>query len=294
MSAKVVSFINLKGGVAKTTTTVGLAHILSAAHGKKVLVIDLDPQTNATVMLIGEEKWHELDGKSNTLATLFADALNDSEDFKLGRVLQKSAGDVVEAKTVDLLPSSLQLIGLQDKITLTPGGMYGTQTPVTILLRGIQNLIADYDYVLVDCPPNLGYITLNGLRISDGYVIPTIPDILSTYGIPQIVTRIHAFSRDIFKETGRSVQPYGIVPTKYRAQAQIHRTVLSKMRSNSGAKMRDHTHPFVFSTCFPESAQTAAVAVFHKNKLTLRQKWGSKESFKPLQDFAVEFLKIVG
>jgi hypothetical protein len=174
-----------------------------------VLVVDLDPRTNAAVMLIGEERWHELDGKSNTLATLFADALNDSEDFKPGRVPQKTAGDVVEARTVDLLPSSLRLVGLQDKITLTPGGVCGTRTPVTILPMGVQNLIADYDYVLVDRPPNLGHVTLDGPRISDGYVIPAIPDILPACGMPRIVAGIHAFPRDIFKETGRSVQPMG-------------------------------------------------------------------------------------
>jgi len=73
--ATVISTINLKGGVGKSTTTVAVAEMMSAEFGKKVLVIDLDPQTNATVMLIGEKKWRKLNDEGNTLAQLFKDAL---------------------------------------------------------------------------------------------------------------------------------------------------------------------------------------------------------------------------
>ena len=72
----VFSTINLKGGVGKTTTTVALAEFLSAEMWKNVLVIDLDPQTNATVMMIGEEKWKNLNKNGHTIASLFNDALD--------------------------------------------------------------------------------------------------------------------------------------------------------------------------------------------------------------------------
>ena len=72
----VISTINLKGGVGKTTTTVALAETLSVENGKRVLVIDLDPQTNATTMLIGEDRWDDLNNKKHTLASLFDDALD--------------------------------------------------------------------------------------------------------------------------------------------------------------------------------------------------------------------------
>src|SRR5713226_6936328 len=107
----VVATINLKGGVGKSTTTVAVAEMLSAEFHKRVLVIDLDPQTNATTMLIGEDKWHELQAKEHTLARLFKDALApDDKKFDLAATLQHKVSDVSAARTIDLLPSSLDLI----------------------------------------------------------------------------------------------------------------------------------------------------------------------------------------
>ena len=292
MDTKTIASINLKGGVAKTTTTIGLAQVLSGVYGKKVLVIDLDPQTNATTMLIGEEKWLELDNNGYTLATLFSDAVKGEETFDLSETLQKSVGDIKEAVTLDLLPSSLQLIDLQDKLTLMPAGQFGTRNPVTILLRGIKDILNDYEYILIDCPPNLGYITLNGLRIANGYIIPTIPDVLSTYGIPQIVTRINKFSNEINAESGNSVVPVGIVATKVRGQAPIHQRTMNWMRNNSGKEMGNSNllYPMVFETYFAESAQIAEAAEFQKMERTLRQKWGYGGQYATFEAFAGEFI----
>lgn len=259
MDSKVIASINLKGGVAKTTTTVGLAQILAGSYEKKVLVIDLDPQTNATTMLIGEDKWLELDKSGLTLATLFSDAINGTEQFNLNSALQKSVGNIKDMTTLDLLPSSLRLIDLQDKLITMPAGPFGTRNPVTILLRGIKEILSHYDYILIDCPPNLGYITLNGLRIADGYMIPTIPDVMSTYGIPQIVTRISKFSDEISTEKVSGIMPIGIVATKVRLQAPIHRRTLNQLRNHSGKVMdgSNLVYPTTFDTEFLESASTA-------------------------------------
>ena len=87
--ATVISFINLKGGVAKTTTTVAVAEMLDSEFGKKVLLIDLDPQTNATVMLIGDERWRTLNDQHQTIAQLFRDALNgETKTFDLAKAIQ--------------------------------------------------------------------------------------------------------------------------------------------------------------------------------------------------------------
>lgn len=196
--ARVVSLINLKGGVAKTTTTVALAETLASQFGKRVLVIDLDPQTNATTILIGEKRWKEINEKGWTLATLFKDALDlQNKSFDLSEALQKGVSDVQGAQKVDLLPSSLDLIDVQDKLASAPTGQFYSVTPIDLLRLAVKPILDDYDIVLVDCPPNLGIITLNGLRISEGYIIPTVPDVLSTYGIPQIVTRVGNFADNL-------------------------------------------------------------------------------------------------
>jgi chromosome partitioning protein len=123
----------------------------------------------------------------------------------------------------------------------------------------------EYDLVLIDCPPNLGIITLNGLKISDGFIIPTIPDVLSTYGIPQILTRVKAFSDNI----GQPITPLGIVISKYRSQSTLHRNTLRALR-------KDAKLPRVFETVVPEANKLAESAEFLAIN-TLRQKYGSGE-----------------
>lgn len=261
----IVAVINLKGGVAKTTTTVALAETYSA-KGKRVLVIDLDPQTNSTLMLIGEQRWFELNGKGHTLAQLFKDAMDpDHKKFDLEAALQKKVSDVGAARTIDLLPSSLDLIDVQDKLASAPSGKFYSTNPIELLWRAVKAKLDDYDIVLVDCPPNLGIITLNGLRISHNYIIPTIPDHLSTYGIPQIVTRIGEFSKAI----SESIEPLGIVATKYQANSTVHNTVLKQLQD-------DEKIPVVFESIIRQANSVAAAAEFQTYQRTLKQKYGSE------------------
>jgi chromosome partitioning protein len=261
--ARVVALINLKGGVAKTTTTVALAETLASQFRKKVLVIDLDPQTNATVMLIGEDRWKALNKDGHTLATLFKDALNpDQKNFELNKTLQKGVSDVQGGQNIDLLPSSLDLIDVQDRLASAPTGQFYSVTPVDLLRLAVKPIIEDYDVVLIDCPPNLGIITLNGLRISEGYIIPSVPDVLSTYGIPQIVQRVEKFS----KETAERIRPIGIVLTKYQAASSVH--------VNVGKRLRQEGDPPVFKTEIRQANQLAAAAEMQSSRRTLKQKYG--------------------
>jgi chromosome partitioning protein len=288
MSGKVIATINLKGGVAKTTTTVGLAEVLCGIYDKRVLVIDLDPQTSATVMLIGVEKWLELDTNGNTLSTLFSDAVYRENNFTLESVLQKDVGGVEAVKHLDMLPSSPKLIQLQDGIFTMPAGVYNGRPSLDILYNGIGKLVNQYDFVLIDCPPNLGYTTLNGLRMANAYIIPTIPDILSTYGIPQIVTSIKKLS----DETGQPIVPLGIVATKVSNRARIHSRTMKLMRDLSGKPINGTglTYPVLFSTYFPESAQMAEAAEYTVYS-SLRQKWGYQGQYDTMVYFAEEFMR---
>ena len=275
----VISTINLKGGVGKTTITVALAEFLSVNHGKKVLVIDLDPQTNATTVLIGETRWKELNDEGLTLATVFKDALRGDgqrPQLNLERTLQKGVSAVTAVQTVDLLPSSLDLMDVQDLLASIPPGPFYSNSPTEVLIRAVRPLIENYDYVLIDCPPNLGIVTLNGLRMSDGYIIPTIPDVLSTYGIPQILKRVGDFSRALDAD----IVPLGIAVTKYRQVSVVHtRTVQDLIRRST---------PEVFRSYIPEANDIAASAEYAAVS-TLRQKYGAN-FYDPLKNLTTEFL----
>lgn len=275
----VIATINLKGGVGKTTTTVAVAEVLSAEFGKRVLVIDLDPQTNATVMLIGEQRWKALNDQQRTLARLFQDSLLDPTErkFHLDQTLQRKVSNVDAVTRVDLLPSSLDLIDVQDRLASMPTGKFFAANPVEILKKAVKPIIDEYDYVLIDCPPNLGIITLNGLRIANGYIIPTIPDILSTYGIPQIVRRVKDFAGEI----GEAVEPLGIVISKYRSQLRLHSNTIRRLRNNGDAP--------VFNTIVPESGQIAEAAEFAKLN-TLRQKYGYQGQFDAYRALTAEIM----
>lgn len=282
--AHVISTINLKGGVGKTTTTVALAEMLSAEFGKRVLVVDLDPQTNATTVLIGEQRWRELNDAGQTLATLFTDALaGDSEPpkFDLEKSLQRSASPVQAVRSVDLLPSSLDLIDVQDRLGTLPPGRFFSNNATDLLRRAVRPILDGYDYVLIDCPPNLGIVTLNGLRISDGYIIPTIPDVLSTYGIPQIQSRVKAFGESL----GESIAEIGIVITKYRKGTNVHETTIERLEG-------DPTIPPVFETRIPEGNAIAA-SVEHTSISTLRQKYAYQGGFEAFHALTEEFIDAV-
>lgn len=284
----VFSTINLKGGVGKTTTSVALAETFSAEKGKRVLVIDLDPQTNATTMLIGEERWRELNDRGFTLAQLFRDALNpESKRFNIENTLQKGVSDVHYASTVDLLPSSLELIDIQDELINTPVGRYGAIRPFDILWRATKDLIEEYDIVIVDCPPNLGKITQNGLRVSQGFIIPTIPDILSTYGIPQIVRRVRDFSEEISEH----IDPMGIVITKFQANSNVHVNMHKQLSRNHKADPKNW--PPLFETVIPQADQIAAAAE-HSGHSTLKQKWGYRGLHDRISALADEMLQKFG
>ena len=277
--ATVISMINLKGGVAKTTTTVAVAQLLDVEFQKRVLVIDLDPQTNATVMLIGDKKWRELNDGEVTVARLFRDGIEDVKKFDLAAAIQKKVGNVGESKRVDLLPSSLDLIDVQDQLATMNRGRFFASSPVEVLRRALREVLeADaYDYVLIDCPPSLGLVTLNGLRVSDYYVIPTIPDYLSTYGIPQIVERVRDFSETV----GHRIEPLGIVATKYRTQSPVHNQQLKVLGNGRDAAL--------FKTVVPENSEISGAAEYRQVS-TLRQKWGYRGQFDIYRALTQEIL----
>ncbi|WP_295814871.1 ParA family protein [uncultured Deinococcus sp.] len=286
---EVISFINLKGGVAKTTTAVQLADTLAFMKQKRVLVIDLDPQTNATLALIGEERWAQADEAGQTLAHLFLDQVNGTQGFEVNRAIIRGASNLNRVPEtvidqlpedsrygrVDVLPSSIRLIDVQDRMQDIAARSFYAVNPMEVVRKFVAPRFAAYDHVLIDCPPNLGFITQNGLEVSDHYVIPTIPDRLSTYGIPQIAGRIG----EIRRARDLKIRCLGVVITKYQSSSTQHRQGLERLPgdlerafANTGEAV-----PPILKTVMPQTNASAEAMGFDRRTSTYRDKYGSTQ-----------------
>lgn len=293
---KIISIINLKGGVGKTTTTVQLAECLASEFSKKVLVIDLDPQTNATIALIGEDRWQEVSKLKQTLFHLFNDKLKKTSNFKIKEALLSSVSNL-KLQSLSLLSSSIDFINIQDHIGDLPKETGYAVNPMEVLQTAIYNELDQFDYVLIDCPPNLGFITRNGIEISDYYLIPTIPDILSTYGIPQIVRKIQDFK---LERPQLKIQCLGLVITKFISTSESHKEVLRDLPARFDFIFKDLKIPSspVFETRIPQANATAEAMSFDDNPSTFKLKYGRTKSgdrylYEYVIDLTKEFIKRV-
>ncbi|OZG26452.1 cobyrinic acid a,c-diamide synthase [Williamsia sp. 1138] len=210
----------------------------------------------------------------STVAALFNDAVDGTSNFDIERTIQRSVSSVEKVTTVDLLPSSLDLIEVQEELSALRVGADDTLAAVNILGTAITPVADSYDFILIDCPPNVGPITLNGLAMADGYIIPTIPDVLSTYAIPQIQRRVSEFSDEI----GRHIVELGVVITKFRLNSTVHQTTVLKLR-------RDRTIQNVLPDYLPESNSIAGAAEFQPHA-TLKAKYGTHGQFDRFRGLA--------
>ncbi len=186
---KVVSVINYKGGVGKTTITANLASEM-ARRGKKVLVIDLDPQTNLTFSYIKVERWSSDYEKNRTIKYWFDSIIDGTRPIPTFKEL------IVKKSGVDLICSHLGLIDVD--IELAAGLSAGTERQhrnnfiktYSYIRNELANLEQEYDIVLFDCPPNFSIVTKNALIASDYYIVPAKMDYLSTLGINQLKNHV--------------------------------------------------------------------------------------------------------
>ncbi|GAA4724107.1 AAA family ATPase [Brevibacillus fulvus] len=286
--SKVVSVINLKGGVGKTTVTVALAEFLVVEHNLKVLVIDLDPQTNATVALIGEKEWGKRNKKGLTLFNLFKDHIDDTSTFDLEQSIVKKTSNLQGGlSNLHLLPSSLDFIQIQDRLINI--GQTALMRPIDVLKKAVKDRLDDYDIVLIDCPPNLGIVTQNGLNISDSFLIPVIPNRLSTYGIPQILTSVKSFNR----RTESNVQPLGVVISMFRSNVQNHTLTKNQLE----AQAQEGKMPRIFKTIIPLASKVSDATDYELVGInTLKQKygWSGSNSMEAFTNLTREFMQYVG
>ena len=219
--AQIVSFINYKGGVGKTTMSVEIAATLARKFGFKVLIVDLDPQTNASFYLIPEADWEKWVNTKGSLKDIFESAIRD-EDFDVSAVIMKDVYD-----GIDLLPSHLDLL----PIDLELAAKWGAQSSeAKMIIKDRLNPAiesGEYDFVVIDCPPNLNLVTQNALMLSDSYVVVCLPEYFSIRGIGLIETQIGKMMSQINDNLIR----FGAQPVQGPAMRGI---IFNRIRNRSG------------------------------------------------------------
>lgn len=216
---KTISFINMKGGVGKTTSVVEIGTILAKDHNKKVLIIDLDPQTNSTLSLITLEEWEKIKDTATIADVLGMNKGMSSrdDDFDINKAIIENVGGI---NNLDLIPSHLELTFLDLDLVSVPARE-------SVLKNKIKNATKVYDYILIDCPPNLTLAPQNALIISDFIIVPVIPEIFPSIGLPLLVNRVLKWKKSF---SDCNVEFLGVVFTKVDGRYGIHAQQMDALR----------------------------------------------------------------
>ena len=222
MTARIIAVANQKGGVAKTTTTVAVAAAL-AETGRRVLVVDMDPQGALTYSL-----------------GVDPDSLDDTVNDVLVRRLPVT--QVVLEREVDLVPANIDLAGAEAVLLGKTGREYALQ-------RALRDVQDRYSHILIDCPPSLGILTINALTAAGEVVIPLQCEALSHRGVGQLLETLG----DIRHFTNPDLAVTGVIPTMFDGRSRHAQQVLTDVGERYGVKVFEP--PVRKSIRFAEAAQ---------------------------------------
>ena len=214
-----ISFINFKGGVAKTTTAVNFAAEL-AIRKKEVLLVDLDPQSNASLWLLGPKRFIDrIEEVEKTGYQLFLDGLPPfSKSFKFKEaivkaVVQNSKGNKL-LPHLDLLPNTYKSIDLENKLR-------GEQDSFSILRSRMEDIQDNYDFIIFDCAPNLYLTTTNALLFSNYYIVPVYPDFFASAGLSILAKEIKKILDRLGKYSEDDLKLSGVIVTRIKENATL-------------------------------------------------------------------------
>ena len=249
---KIIAIANQKGGVGKTTTAVNLAAALGKAK-KKVLMIDIDPQGNATSGLGVNKR----ETPVSTYNLMIADA-------KIEDVLVKTGYE-----NLDLLPSNMSLAGVEIELVEMPERAFR-------LKQGIAPLKEAYDYIFIDCPPSLGLITLNGLAAAGGLLVPIQCEYYALEGLSQLVSTV----RQIKRMYNPEIEIEGVLLTMFDSRLNLTTQVVSEVKRYFPDK--------VYRTVIPRNVRLSEAPSYGQ---PIQYYENGSKGAQAYDDLAKEFLK---
>ena len=266
----ILSSVNLKGGVGKTAISVNFA-AHCARKGYKTLLIDLDPQTNATFWCLPVEEWQEHAKRFGTVANILGARNHTNAEGST-----KTASDVIKKGVLsdpglDLLPSHLDLF----TIDLDLGAEVARETK---LKRALKDVASEYDIIICDCPPNLTIPTQNAIAASSHFVVPVSPDFLSSLGIALLLTRIQKFSDDLESP----IEDAGIVMSRVGRPSYFRAQTIESLRTRFPGK--------VYDSEIRERSSVAEAASLNKSVFQM----GDREAIREFEAFGDDLLKRLG
>ena len=220
--ATVIVVTNQKGGVGKSTTCENLG-IGLAMEGKKVLLVDTDPQGSLTISM----GWQQPDELPTTLSTLMQKAMNDQP-------IQPGEGILHHAEGVDLIPANIELAGLEVALV-------NSMNREKMLKQVLESAKREYDYILLDCMPSLGMLTINALAAADTTLIPVQAQYLSAKGLEQLLQTVGKVRRQI----NPKLKIEGILLTMTDSRTNYGKQIDTLIRQAYGSKIKvvDQTIP---------------------------------------------------
>nr|WP_312576669.1 AAA family ATPase [Sedimentibacter sp.] len=246
--SKIISIFNQKGGVGKTTTNVNLCAAL-ALNGKSVLSIDIDPQGNSTSGF-GIEK--------NKLEYTIYDVL--VEDYDINKVIHKT-----EIENLDIVPANIQLAGAEIELTNTK---YREKT----LDEKIQTILKKYDFIIIDCPPSLGLLSLNALTASNTVLIPIQCEYYSLEGVSQLMDTVKL----VRKNLNSNLEIEGVVLNMFDGRTNLSIQVVEEVKKY----FRDK----VYRTVIPRNIRLAEAPSFGQPIMIYDEKSKGSEAYLRLSE----------